>query len=307
MFSKGRAFPGLVIGMILSVLLTTGQGLAADSKAQEAAKAPAARPSTVAKLSAEQIVEKHVAARGGAQAWKAVQTLQLSGKLEAGRGDSYTRSMGYVRSNNSSGKGGHPPSTARNTKDPGEQVLLPFTLDLKRPHFSRLEVEFAGKTAVQVYDGTQGWKVRPYLNRNDVEPFTPEETRSADAARDDLEGPLVDYSSKGTKVEFEKVEPVEGKDAYKLKLTMKSGTVRHMWIDAKSFLDVKLDGAPRRMDAKMHDVYVYQRDFRKVEGVMIPFTVETAVVGYPDTHKMIIEKAAVNPKLDDALFTKPHA
>jgi hypothetical protein len=39
---------------------------------------------------------------------------------------------------------------------------------------------------------------------------------------------------------------------------------------------------------------------------MIPFLVETAVVGYPDTHKMIIERAMVNPKLDDASFTKPH-
>jgi hypothetical protein len=32
---------------------------------------------------------------------------------------------------------------------------------------------------------------------------------------------------------------------------------------------------------------------------------ETAVDGFRDTHKMIIEKVAVNPKLDDALFAKP--
>jgi hypothetical protein len=306
MLIKGRPLAGIVMGMILSSLLAAGQGLAAENKPTEP-KAPAPKPSTAAKLSAEQIVEKHVAARGGTQAWKAVQTLQLSGKLEAGQGDSYTRSMGYVHSNNSAGKGAHPTPAAQNAKAPAEQVLLPFTLDMKRPNFSRLEVEFAGKTAVQVYDGTHGWKLRPFLNRNDVEPFTAEETRSADAARDDLEGPLVDYAAKGTKVAFEKVEPVEGSDAYKLKLTMKNGTVRHMWIDAKTFLDVKMDGVPRRMDGKMHDVYVYQRDFRKVEGVMIPFTVETAVVGYPGAHKMMVEKAAVNPKLDDALFTKPHA
>jgi hypothetical protein len=41
--------------------------------------------------------------------------------------------------------------------------------------------------------------------------------------------------------------------------------------------------------------------------VKIPFLVETAVAGYHDTHKMIIEKASINPKLDDALFAKPHA
>jgi hypothetical protein len=304
MLSRGCARAGLVIGVILSPLWMAGQGLAAD------AKAPAPGAATAANLTVTQIIDKHAAARGGAQAWKAVHALQLSGQLEAGHGDSYTRSMGYVQSGNKSArKGGRPDSAAASREAPeaGKQVLLPFTLDLKRPYQSRLEVEFAGKTAVQVYDGKHGWKVRPFLNRKDVEPFTAEEVRSTEAAREDLEGPLVDSAAKGTKVELETVEAVEGHDAYKLKLTLKDGTTRHVWIDAKSFLDVKIDGVPRQMDGKMHDVYVYRRDFRKVEGVMIPFLVETAVVGYPDTHKMIIEKAAVNPKLDDALFAKPRA
>jgi outer membrane lipoprotein-sorting protein len=157
---------------------------------------------------------------------------------------------------------------------------------------------------VQVYDGTNGWKLRPFLNRNDVEPFTPEEAHSV-AAQGEFEGPLVDYAAKGTKVDFEKVEPVEGRDAYKLKLTMKNGNVQHIWIDTQTFLDVKVDGAPRRMDGKMHDVWVSQRDFRSVQGLMVPFVVETAVDGYPNTHKMTIEKVALNPNLADAVFSKP--
>ena len=40
---------------------------------------------------------------------------------------------------------------------------------------------------------------------------------------------------------------------------------------------------------------------------MIPFVLETAVDGYPDRHRMVVEKAAVNPRLDEALFAKPHA
>jgi hypothetical protein len=61
------------------------------------------------------------------------------------------------------------------------------------------------------------------------------------------------------------------------------------------------------MDGKMHSVYVYQRDFRSEQGVMIPHEMETAVDGYPDTHKMVIEKVAVNPKFADTLFAKPSA
>ena len=44
-------------------------------------------------------------------------------------------------------------------------------MEAKRPDKSRVEIEFAGTTAVQVYDGTHGWKLRPFLNRSDVEPF----------------------------------------------------------------------------------------------------------------------------------------
>jgi hypothetical protein len=59
------------------------------------------------------------------------------------------------------------------------------------------------------------------------------------------------------------------------------------------------------MDGKMRNVYVYQRDFKSVSGVMIPYTLETAVEGYRDTHKTVLESVVINPKLDDALFTKP--
>jgi hypothetical protein len=108
-------------------------------------------------------------------------------------------------------------------------------------------------------------------------------------------------------VEAEGVEAVEGHDAYKLKVTLKTGRVEHVWVDAQSFLDVKVEGTPRHMDGKMRPVYVFQRDFRKVDGVLIPFVLETAVEGYPNTHKMAIDKATVNPKLEETLFTKPAA
>jgi hypothetical protein len=183
-------------------------------------------------------------------------------------------------------------------------VQLPFKLEMKRPNKSRLEVEFAGKTAVQVYDGANGWKLRPFLNRDEVEPFTAEEAKS-ESNKADMEGPLVDYAAKGTKVALAGVEPVEGHAAYKLKLTLKNGDVQHIWIDAQSFLDVKVEGIQRRMDSKMRSVWIYQRDFRSVQGVKVPYVLETVVEGFPQSHKMTLESVAVNRKLDDSRFTKP--
>ena len=183
------------------------------------------------RLSAAQIVERNIAARGGLSAWHAVRTLSVTGKLEAGAGDSIARSERVARGSKGQGVRRLHAEVMAVDKSPEAQVLLPFTLEMKQPRMSRLEIQFAGKAAVQVYDGTSGWKLRPFLNRNDVEPFTADESQ-AEAGKPGLEGPLVDYAAKGTTLALEGLEAVEGHDAYKLKLTLKNGTVQHVWIDA---------------------------------------------------------------------------
>jgi outer membrane lipoprotein-sorting protein len=303
-----RPFIVAIVSGAAAALMMPPTVVAANAAVPQPKAPAAASEPQLPRLTAAQILEKHVAARGGEQAWKAVQTMQLSGKMEAGRGDDTERAEKMVNmTKEGAGKASNADVVAANV-DPkaSKQIELPFTLDLKRPNLMRLEIEFDGKTAVQVYDGQKGWKYRPFLNRKDVEPFTAEEA-SAEAARGDLDGPLIDYAAKGTKVELEGADLVDSQPAYRLKVTPKGGPVKHIWIDAKTFLDVKVEGLPKRMDGKMHPVYVYQRDFRTVQGVLIPFVLETQVDGYPDTHKTLVEKAAVNPSLDVAAFSKPHA
>jgi outer membrane lipoprotein-sorting protein len=285
-------FLGVLAGLCVPAAL-----LAAENKA-------AAAP----RLSSQEIVDKCVAARGGLQAWHALQSISYNGKMQVGYGNSAARSAQYVSNAVLSVKDRERKIRQQiaEGKPQAAQVQLPFVLEMKRPNKSRVEVEFEGKTAVQVYDGQSGWLMRPYLNRDDWEPFSPDQAKMQ-AAEPGLDGLLLDSASQGTKVDFESVEPVEGHPAYKLKLTLKSGELRHVWVDTKSFLDVKIEGTPRRMDGHMHNVWVYQRDFRSVQGVTVPFVLETAVDGYPDRHQMVIEKVALNPKLDDAVFAKPKA
>ena len=247
----------------------------------------------VDKLSAAEIIEKNVSARGGLQAWRSVQSLSMTGKMEAGGNNRSTIPMPGSKS------GAQMPAPR-----PAEQIELPFVLEMKRPHKMRLELQVHGQTAVQTFDGSSGWKVRPFLGRNTVEPFTPEEMKIA-LMQSELDGPLVDYSAKGTKIELEGTEKVREQDACKLKLTMKDGQIRHVWIDSQTFLDVKIDGVPRQMDGRVRPVEIYTQDYRPTGGLMLPFLIETEVQGLQPTHKMTIQSVVVNPKLDDALFLKP--
>ncbi len=259
-----------------------------------------------AQLSASQIVDKNVAARGGLQAWRAVQTLLLAGELGAG-GNQRETLAGTIPGRRSRQQLISP--------RPAEEMQLPFVMELKRPRKMRFELQFDGQTAVQVFDGANGWKLRPFLNRRVVEPYTPEEMKIA-SMQADLDGPLVDYAAKGTRVELVGMEKVEDRDTYKLKLTMKNGQAMHVWIDARTFLETKIEGQPRRLDGTYHPVEVYFRDFRTVNGLQIPFVLETKVLpvretalGYKDplvpVEKITIERATVNPKLEDTLFSKP--
>jgi len=270
---------------LISMAETTPAPKAATrSKAAPGAKgtpAPAAAPAVKATQAAKlapppalpvaQIVERNVTARGGLAAWRAVGTLTMAGEMDAG------------------GK---------------QETRLPYVLSLKRPRKSRLEVKFRDQTAVQVWDGKQGWKVRPYLNRGEVEPFTAAEARSAAAAAE-LDGPLVDFERKGTQVELAGTEVVDGRNTYKLKLTPKDGQPLHLWIDASTFLEARIEGEPRRIDGHLRKVTVTYRDFRPEGGLQFPHTLETAVETVKGSHKMTVQAIKVGPPLDDGLFAKP--
>lgn len=255
-----------------------------------------------AKLSAGQIVDRNVAARGGLQAWRGVHTLSLEGKMGAGGNQRAAL-----------------PVPMGNSKDmvlphrPAEEAQLPFLMELQRPRKMRLELQFKGETAVQVYDGTNGLKLRPFLNRHDVEPYSEQELKIA-SQRGELDGPLVDYSAKGSHVALDGTEKVEGRDTYKLKVTEKTGHTLHVWVDAETFLETKIDGQPRILDGSEHPVEVYYRDYRTVDGLKIPFLLETRVLpvgknalGLRDTpvppERIVIDKVVVNPKLDEKLFS----
>jgi hypothetical protein len=269
--------------------------------------AAADNPISPSALSAAQIVDKNVAARGGLQAWRGVQALTYTGKLGVGGNQRQPLPVTVP------GRKVNPLTLAPSRR--AEEVQLPFVMELARPRKLRFELQFRGQTALQVFDGANGWKLRPYLNRLEVEPYTPEEMNVA-SMQADLDGYLVDYAAKGTKVELVGMDKVEDRNTYKVKLTMKDGKSLQVWIDAQTFLEAKVEGTPRRLDGVYHPVEIYYRDYRPVNGLQIPFLLETKVLpvnktatGYRDTpvpvEKIVVEKVVVNPRLDPSAFSKP--
>jgi outer membrane lipoprotein-sorting protein len=297
-----------IVSIAVAATLSAGYAVAAtpDSAKPAGAVTAAAAKEAVATLPLDQILARNAAARGGAEAWRRVKTLTLSGQIDAGKARPdggrfahWTRKLTKGEERAEALKAVYGQAEAKDTT-----IRLPFQIELKRPLLSRVEVQFAGDTALQVYDGHQGWKLRPFLGRHEVESFTPEESK-AQAQQQELDGPLIDYAAKGTKVALDGSETIEGHPTYRLRLTLKDGAVRRVWIDAKTFLDTRIEGEPRRIDGRMRAVTTYFRDYQPADGLMVARTLETVVAGVRDSEKIHIDKVVVNAALDDSAFARP--
>jgi hypothetical protein len=298
--------------LLAAGLCLLGGALSQAASVPQAATVRAAPPGTAVELpalSVSEIVARNATARGGLPAWQAVNAMSMVGTLEAGK----PRKDGGVVATTNLSKQDRAKARAEMRKalqdgsaqaKPPASILLPFTLDMKRPVLQRLEVPFQGQTAIQVFDGSQGWKLRPYLGRHEVEAFNGDELRVA-KDQQPLEGALLNYQAKGTQVALEGGELIEGRGAYRLKLTLKNGDVLHTWIDAQNFLDMKIDGAPRRWDGRMHGVATYFRDYKAVDGLMIAHRLETVVEGVSGSENIYVQKVSLNPLLSNDHFARP--
>jgi len=215
--------------------------------------------------SASEIVERHIAARGGLDKIRPIQTLRESGRIIAG---------------------------------PNRQALI--TRELKRPTNTRIQLTIQGVTSVYVSNGERGWKMSPF--DGDVGPSPlPGEAVTEAAEQADIEGPLLDWKAKGHQVELAGKETVGKREAWKVKLTLKSGAVRYEYIDVQTFNRVRSDSI-RTVRGHPVQLETTFSDFRQTGGIVFPHAIEVAAHGRPQRLRIVVESVEINPKLEDDLF-----
>ncbi len=234
------------------------------------AAAPALTAQTAAPPppTADEIVAKYVKTIGGMDKLEAIRTLKKTGKLTGGGGF--------------------------------EAKVLE---ENKRPDMVRQEFVLQGMTAITAWDGKTGWKIEPFQGKKDVEPLGEEELKAIleDA---DFDGPLVHSREKGNTVEYAGTEPVEGTDAYKLKVTLKNGDVQYFFMDTDYFVPIKIEkkrvvrGAERESETTLGD-------YKEVAGVYFPHSYEVGRKGSPNRQKVVYDRIEANVPLDDSLFQPP--
>jgi outer membrane lipoprotein-sorting protein len=225
-------------------------------------------PIAAAAQTADDLVAKVLAARGGLEKIKGVRSQRVSGNISFG---------------------------------PGAEG--PFTVEFVRPRKMRMDITIAGQNIVRVYDGTAGWMVNPFAHSKDVQSMDDQELRNI-AEESDFDGPLVDYQSKGNHVELAGQDRVEGNLVNLLKLTNKDGEVRTYFFDAASNLLRKWQGK-RKVENQEVDVETFFHDYREVGGLEFAFAVDSDTPGTQLMQKIAIDKIELQADIDVQHFSKP--
>jgi outer membrane lipoprotein-sorting protein len=212
--------------------------------------------------SVEDIIAKHLDAMGGLERLKDIQTMKKVAKVTM----------------------------------QGRQATS--TMYFKRPNLSRQEVVVDGKTVISAFDGTTPWIINPLTGFNS--PVTVSGAQAASIREDSsFDGPLVEYKFRGTIIDYVAREPLGEGEAYHLRVTTASRQIRHLYLDATTYLEVKL--AAEVDKTKLEQL---SSDYRDVEGVKVAHHLKTIVNGSVQG-EMRLESVEFNLPIETALFRMP--
>jgi hypothetical protein len=227
---------------------------------------------------AEELVARNLAARGGAEALAAIRTYVTKGEL----------------------------------RYPGD-FKLAFTetrqrLDAATDNCAvRVDASLQGLTVIQAYDGQNGWRVNPFEGRKDAERMGADDARAlADEAL--IDGALLSAGVKGSKVDYLGREDIDGTNTYKLRVSKTDGTIFTYYLDPDVYLEIRILENRTIRGAEQETEYDLG-DYERVNGVYFPFSIASGPRNSADSDKQVITIAsgAANAEVSPAMFAMPAA
>ena len=218
--------------------------------------------------SAEELVDKNIQAKGGLEKMKAIHSMRMSGKLNAGGG-----------------------------------FIAGVTQENMRPNLVRQTFSLQGMTAVQAYDGSAGWQIQPFGGHKEPEMMGEDDLRDLVLAAD-FDGPLVDYKEKGNTVEYLGHDVVDGDDALRLKVTLKNGDILYYYLDPDTFLEIRRE-SQQFIRGSIREHVLEMGSYKPVNGVMYPYSLSEGPKSNPSAQTTTVEKIEVNVPIPDSDFALP--
>jgi hypothetical protein len=213
---------------------------------------------------ADEVVNKHIEAIGGAANWKKITSMVQSGTMSVQGAD-----ITVVR-------------TVVHTKG------------------SRQDISLMGMNGYMIVTPTAGWNFLPFQGQTAPEPMTEEDLKQS---QDDLDaqGSLIDYKAKGHSVELLGSEDVDGTDCFKVKISLKSGRSETMFIEKKGYTMIKSVGSRSANGQEMELTTTYSNYQKLPEGIVVPMSINVPL-GPGVNADFVISKIEINKAIEDTVF-----
>ena len=213
----------------------------------------------------DEVIAKSLAAKGGIEKLRAVESVKTTGRIKTARGD------------------------------------LPVVNWTKRPNLKRQEMTVEGSTQIVAYDGTTLWGVNPKMGGKAQVITGPMAERNRTDA-EDFDSALLDYKQKGTTIEL--VAAAAGaKTGPHLRVTKKNGVVQDVFLNPETFLEERISTVVEQGGTKV-EIVTELLDYKAVDGVMVPFRIRQLVDGKPQG-EVSYTQVQFNLPIGEELFKMP--
>jgi outer membrane lipoprotein-sorting protein len=209
---------------------------------------------------ADEIVDKHIAAVGGKEKLLALKTVRMEASLTV---------MGNE---------------------------IPIVITQSHNAGQRVDITAMGMSGYVINTPTEGWMYMPFQGQTKAEPM-PEDAVKVGAEQLDVQGILLNYKDKGHTVEYLGKEDVEGTEALKLKITLKSGRATTYLIDPKTYYVLRQTTKSTVMGQEQ-EITVNYSDYRKTDdGYVFPWGIANSAQG-----DLVVTKLEINKPVEATLF-----
>ena len=213
---------------------------------------------------ADEVVDKHLAAIGGKDAWKKVTTVITEGNMDV--------------------QGASVNVVSKTIKDKG----------------TRQDISVMGMSGFTILTPSAGWVYMPWAGQGAAEAI-PDSLVKQGADQLDTQGSLVDYAAKGNKIELAGKEDVDGKPTFKIKVLHKSGKAETLFIDASTYYIVK-SVTVQQVNGQSVEGTTWFSDYKKqAEGYVVPMKINMPISMGMNVD-LNVTKVAINQPIEDSIF-----
>jgi outer membrane lipoprotein-sorting protein len=219
---------------------------------------------------ADEVVEKTLAAIGGRDALAKLTSRHTTGKM------TITSPAGEL------------PGTIEIFNQAPNLVRTLINVDLAAVGAGTMTVD-------QRFDGTTGAAINSLQGPRDITG-----DQLANMKNAEFPTPLLHYKERGTKLALAGKEKVNDRDAFALSVTPQAGPASRVFVDAETYLPLRFVVTLELPEVGQVEQTTDLSDYRDVEGIKLPFSIRNSSM--VQTVSVTVTKVEHNVKIDSAMF-----